>query len=137
MTHEQCFGTNNDSLYQETGLDQDWRLWTYQYCTQWGYITVSIIIPSSYTSSTSKQTSPPDPHKYPPIISRLLDFEYGHKICRQAFPPGKYNTVPALPDIEVVNVLGDFDLAADRLAFIDGSGAYVLSTFRSYVLSCV
>ncbi|KZV66837.1 peptidase S28 [Peniophora sp. CONT] len=105
LTHEQCFGTNDDSLYQETSLDQDWRLWTYQYCTQWGYIT----------------TSPPDPHKYPPIISRLLDFEYQHKICRQAFPPGEFFAVPALPDIEVVNVLGDFGLAADRLAFIDGS----------------
>jgi hypothetical protein len=38
----------------------------------------------------------------------------------KAFPPGKHFTVPQLPNVTVVNELGDFDLAADRLAFIDG-----------------
>lgn len=30
--------------------------------------------------------------------------------------------MPLLPNITAVNALGDFDLAADRLAFIDGEG---------------
>ena len=39
---QQCFGTYNDTQYQDTGLDQDWRLWQFQVCTQWGYFTVCI-----------------------------------------------------------------------------------------------
>lgn len=35
----QCFGTYNDTQFQDTGLDQDWRLWQFQVCTQWGYFT--------------------------------------------------------------------------------------------------
>ncbi|KAG6853090.1 hypothetical protein C0991_006984 [Blastosporella zonata] len=100
---EECFGTFNDSQYQITTLDQDWRLWQFQVCTQWGYFT----------------TAPPDQNQ-PRIISRRLTLEYESKICKQAYPPGKYFSVPALPNITAVNALGDFDLAADRLAFIDG-----------------
>ncbi|KAF5377966.1 hypothetical protein D9615_006701 [Tricholomella constricta] len=102
-TVEQCFGTFDDTQYQETSLDQDWRLWQFQVCTQWGYFT----------------TSPPN-ENWPRIISRRLTLEYESKICKQAFPPGKDFTVPAEPNITAVNALGDFDLAADRLAFIDG-----------------
>ena len=40
----------------------------------------------------------------------------------QAFPPGKYFKVPNLPNVTVVNELGDFDIEADRLAIIDGEG---------------
>ncbi|KAI0311348.1 peptidase S28 [Amylostereum chailletii] len=103
-TAEECYGTNDDSLYQGTDLSQTWRLWTFQYCTQWGFLT----------------TAPPDPAQFPPIISRVLDLEYEHKICVQAFPPGEHFTVPPLPDVESVDVLGDYDIAADRLAIIDG-----------------
>ncbi|KAG6919235.1 hypothetical protein DXG01_008031 [Tephrocybe rancida] len=105
-TVEECFGTFDDSQYQITTLDQDWRLWQFQVCTQWGYFT----------------TAPPDQNQ-PRIISRRLDLEYESKICKQAYLPGKHFTVPALPNITAVNALGDFDLAADRLAFIDGEGA--------------
>lgn len=42
-------------------------------------------------------------------------------IC-QAYPPGKYFKVPSMPNVTAVNVLGDFDIAADRLAIIDGEG---------------
>ena len=41
----------------------------------------------------------------------------------QAYQPGKYFQVPHLPNVTVVNALGDFDIADDRLAFIDGDGA--------------
>jgi len=45
---EDCFGTNDDLKYQVADLDQDWRLWVFQYCTQWGYLTVRLALtPSS------------------------------------------------------------------------------------------
>ncbi|KAH9958388.1 peptidase S28 [Lactifluus volemus] len=102
LTVEDCFGTNEDSKYQITDLSEDWRPWVFQYCTQWGYLT----------------TAPPV--GIPTIISRLLDIDYEHKICIQAFPPGEYYKVPPLPNVTAVNVLGDYHIAADRLAFIDG-----------------
>lgn len=32
--------------------------------------------------------------------------------------------MPAMPNITAVNALGDFEIAADRLAIIDGEGSY-------------
>lgn len=46
-----------------------------------------------------------------------------HMLLCQAFVPGKDFIVPPLPNITAVNALGDFDIAADRLAIIDGEGA--------------
>ncbi|KAI0074024.1 peptidase S28 [Panus rudis PR-1116 ss-1] len=103
FTVEDCFGTFDDKKFQETALEHDWRLWVFQVCTQWGYFS----------------TAPPDPRR-PRIVSKLLTLEYESKICKQAFPPGKYFQVPPMPNITAVNALGDFDIAADRLAFIDG-----------------
>jgi len=103
QTVEQCFGTFNDTQYQVTTLDQTWRPWTFQVCTQWGYFF----------------TAPPDENS-PRIVSRLHTLENESKICRQAFPPGEYFTVPPLPNVSSVNVLGSFFIAKDRLAIIDG-----------------
>ncbi|KAF8236003.1 hypothetical protein L208DRAFT_1253713 [Tricholoma matsutake] len=112
QTIEECFGTFDDPQYQKTTLDQSWQLWLFQVCTQWSYYT----------------TGPPD-HNHPHIISCRLTLEYESKICKQirnfhyfilAFPPRKYFAVPSLPNIMAINALGDFDLAADCLAFIDG-----------------
>ncbi|KAF9031430.1 peptidase S28 [Panaeolus papilionaceus] len=101
-TAESCFGSNNVTSYQQTGLDQTWRLWQFQVCTEWGFFT----------------TAPPP--NVPRIISKLSTLEYQSKICKQAYPPGKHFRVPPQPDVEVVNRLGGFDIAADRLAIIDG-----------------
>ncbi|KAJ3799815.1 serine carboxypeptidase S28-domain-containing protein [Lentinula aff. detonsa] len=103
FSHEECFGTFDDSHYQDTSLSEIWRLWLFQVCTEWGYFT----------------TAPPDP-TFPRIISKRIDLEYESKICRQAYDPGEHFTVPPLPNVTVVNDLGDFDIAMDRLAFIDG-----------------
>ncbi|TFK89724.1 peptidase S28 [Polyporus arcularius HHB13444] len=99
---EECFGTWDDSKFHDTGLDQTWRLWLFQVCTEWGYFS----------------TAPPK--GVPRIVSRLLTLEYESKICRQAYLPGKHFAVPALPNITAVNALGDYDIEADRLAIIDG-----------------
>ncbi|KAF7768313.1 hypothetical protein Agabi119p4_7556 [Agaricus bisporus var. burnettii] len=102
-TLDDCFGTYDDSKYQQTGLDEDWRLWMFQVCTQWGYFT----------------TTPPDP-KQPRILSRLITLPHESKICQQAYLPGEFFQVPPLPNVTAVNMLGDFDIAADRLMFVDG-----------------
>ncbi|KAJ7244057.1 hypothetical protein C8J57DRAFT_1555993 [Mycena rebaudengoi] len=96
---EQRFGTYNDSIYQMTDISEDWRAPP----LDWGYFS----------------TAPPDP-RHPRIISELLTLKYESKICRQAFPPGDHFTVPHLPNVTSVNVLGGFRIAADRLAIIDG-----------------
>ena len=44
----QCFGTYDDRKFQDVSLDQDWRLWMFQVCTEWGYFTVRRL-PSVYT----------------------------------------------------------------------------------------
>lgn len=59
----QCFGTFNDTMYQETTLDQDWRLWQFQVCTQWGYFTVSLSCDSDNISTdflSSDSTTGPE-----------------------------------------------------------------------------
>ncbi|WWC91094.1 uncharacterized protein L201_006035 [Kwoniella dendrophila CBS 6074] len=98
---EECFGTSQDSKFRATDLEQTWRLWIFQVCTQWGYFM-------------------PAPLEGPSIISNKLTLGYTSKICRQAFPPGKHFTVPEWPDVEEVNERGDYEIEYDRLAFIDG-----------------
>ncbi|KAI0755028.1 peptidase S28 [Daedaleopsis nitida] len=99
---EECFGTWDASKFQDTGLDQEWRLWLFQVCTEWGYFS----------------TAPPKGQ--PRIVSHLLTLDYESKICQQAYLPGKHFIVPPFPNITAVNALGDFDIEADRLAIIDG-----------------
>lgn len=53
----------------------------------------------------------------------------------QAFPPGEHFNVPRYPNVTAVNVLGDFSIAADRLAIIDGEGTSSLN-FIGYALKC-
>ncbi|OSD07302.1 peptidase S28 [Trametes coccinea BRFM310] len=101
-TVEDCFGTFDDAKFQETGLEQTWRLWVFQVCTEWGYFS----------------TAPPPGH--PRIVSRRLTLDYESKICKQAYLPGEHFVVPPLPNVTAVNALGDYDIAADRLAIIDG-----------------
>ncbi|KAH8104535.1 peptidase S28 [Cristinia sonorae] len=100
---EECFGTHDDAKFQSSSILDTWRLWIFQVCTEWGYFS----------------TAPPDPD-HPRIVSKLLTLEYESMICKQAFPAGDFFTVPAFPNVTTVNVLGDFDIAADRLAIIDG-----------------
>ncbi|EPQ50969.1 peptidase S28 [Gloeophyllum trabeum ATCC 11539] len=103
MTVEDCFGTFDDAKFQDTSLDQTWRAWQFQVCTQWGYFI----------------TAPPD-RSQPSILSKHITLEYLSMICRQAFPKGEHFKVPAMPNVTAVNSLGDFAIAADRLAIIDG-----------------
>ncbi|RDX51519.1 peptidase S28 [Lentinus brumalis] len=101
---DECFGTiTNKEFYEQTDLSQTWRLWNFQVCTQWGFL----------------MTPPPDP-KIPRIISNLLTKDYAALSCTLSYPPGEHFTVPKEPDVEAVNKLGGYHIAADRLAIIDG-----------------
>jgi hypothetical protein len=71
-------------------------------CNQWGYFFVA------------------PPLDQPTIVSRQHTLMYASKVCRVAFPPGKHASVPFMPNVTAVNALGDFDIAEDRLAIIDG-----------------
>jgi len=102
-TVEECFGSNDPELYLDSSLNSTWRAWTYQVCTEWGYF----------------QIASPNPD-HPSIISRLIDLDYTSQICKLAFPPGKVSSVPNWPNVTAVNALGDFDITAHRLAFVDG-----------------
>lgn len=53
ISPEQCFGTFDDAKFQETTLDNTWRLWVFQVCTEWGYFSVT--------------------------LSQLLQFSFAHK----------------------------------------------------------
>ena len=70
----QCFGTiTNKEYYAQTSLDSDWRTWTFQVCTQWGFFMVRglAVLPLSFLLTPHPQTPPPDPAR-PRIISNLL-----------------------------------------------------------------
>ncbi|KAF1808861.1 hypothetical protein P152DRAFT_452514 [Eremomyces bilateralis CBS 781.70] len=97
-TQEQCFGTYNSTYYAQDSLDDDWRAWPYQYCTQWGYI----------------QTGSGVPEHIPPLVSRTLDLEYLTIVCREAFG------ITGPPDVDAINKYGGYEIAAERLAFVDG-----------------
>ncbi|KAI0531962.1 peptidase S28 [Xylaria digitata] len=95
---DECFGTYDAEFYSQDSISQSWRLWPYQYCTQWGYL----------------QTGSGVPDDQLPLISRTIDLEYSSIICREAFNI----TEPA--DVDAINKYGGFDLSYPRLAWVDG-----------------
>ncbi|KAI5919986.1 peptidase S28 [Camillea tinctor] len=93
-----CFSTYNPEFYAQDDISQSWRLWPYQYCTQWGYL----------------QTGSGVPEDQLPLISRTIDIEYSTTICRDSFNL----TEPA--KVDVINKYGGFNISYPRLAFVDG-----------------
>jgi hypothetical protein len=78
QTLSQCFGTFDDAKFQDISLDQEWRKWLFQVCTQWGYFFVA----------------PKDP-EYPRIVSRLHTLYYESKICTQVPLPAMFGAKPS------------------------------------------
>ncbi len=97
-TIDAYFTTHNASFYMQDTLADSWRSWPYQYCSQWGFL----------------QTGSGVPKNELPLISRTLTLEYESIICRDAFNITK----PA--DTDIINAYGGYDIAYNRLAFIDG-----------------
>ncbi|KAK5117660.1 hypothetical protein LTR62_005083 [Meristemomyces frigidus] len=95
---DSCFGNYNVTYYEQDTLDDNWRSWPYQYCTQWGFL----------------QTGSGVPQNQLPLISRTLDLPYESLICKYAF------NITAPPDTEAVNKYGGYNISYPRLAIIDG-----------------
>jgi len=98
-----CFGNAEYSDADTSIKGAEWKAWPAQFCAEWGYL----------------QGGAPEGH--PSIVSRLITPEYTGEICVLAFPPGKLFQMPAEPNVTAINQWGAFEIAADRLAFIDGS----------------
>lgn len=89
----------NQTFYSLDSIAEgSWRSWPYQYCTEWGFL----------------QTGSGVPKDQLPLISRAITLEYESIICRDAFGLDK----PA--DTSIPNSYGGYDIAYDRLAFVDG-----------------
>ncbi|KAF2872853.1 serine carboxypeptidase S28-domain-containing protein [Massariosphaeria phaeospora] len=99
-TQDAFFSVLNDTFWQDTSLvaAEAWRSWSYQVCTEWGYIQ---------TGST--------PADIKPLISRTLDLEYLTYFCRSAF------NITQPPDLWQVNKYGNYSIEYSRLAIIGGN----------------
>ncbi|KAK4034559.1 serine carboxypeptidase S28-domain-containing protein [Parachaetomium inaequale] len=95
---EACFTNYNSTFYQQDDLKQDWRLWAYQYCFEWGYLQTGSGVPPSQL----------------PLISRLIDIPFLSTVCRQAF------NITTPPQIERINQHGGVHISYPRLAHVDG-----------------
>jgi hypothetical protein len=97
-----CFGTQNRTFWVQTAND-DSRSYMYTLCTEQGAYQVAY------------------PRGQKSLISRVLQVGYTQQWCNWSFPKGRYNSIPATPNITWYNKYGDLNFTADRLAFIDGS----------------
>ncbi|KAL2136153.1 hypothetical protein VTI74DRAFT_5206 [Chaetomium olivicolor] len=97
-SQDSCFTSYNTTFYQQDDLKQDWRLWAYQYCFEWGFL----------------QTGSGVPHSQLPLISRLIDIDFLSVVCREAFNITK----PA--QVERINKHGGVHISYPRLAHVDG-----------------
>lgn len=95
-----CFGTQNQSYWADVS-NSGVRSYVYSTCTEQGlYQTARLHGPS--------------------LLSRVVQRNYTQQWCTWAFPPGKYNSIPATPNLEAYNKYGGYNVSADRLAHIDG-----------------
>ncbi|KAI0518376.1 peptidase S28 [Xylaria bambusicola] len=97
-----CFGTQHPAWWANTTTGAE-RSYLYSTCTEFG----------------AYQAAQPVGKKS--LLSRVINSTYTQEWCNWAFPKGKYNTIPASPDLAKWNAFGDFNFTADRLLFVDGS----------------
>ncbi|KZL74215.1 serine carboxypeptidase S28 [Colletotrichum tofieldiae] len=98
QTQDECFGAGSDEVYAADDLNASWRLWSYQYCTQWGYLQTGSGVPESQLG----------------LISRLIDIDFTTRICRKAF------NITTPPDVDAINKYGGYNFSYPRVAIIDG-----------------
>ncbi|KAF7889016.1 hypothetical protein EAF00_009316 [Botryotinia globosa] len=95
---DSCYSTHNSTYYAQDDASQDWRLWPYQYCTEWGYLQNGASVPANQL----------------PLLSRTIDLPYLSIICAESF------NITTPPAVENINKYGGFNLTYPRLAYIDG-----------------
>ena len=99
LTQDECFSNLNKTHYQQDGQDQAiWRSWSYQYCSEWGYLQTGSGVPADQL----------------PLISRTIDLPYTSTVCRDAFG------INHPPRVEEANQYGGYHINHSRLAIIDG-----------------
>ncbi|KAK7746030.1 hypothetical protein SLS53_002752 [Cytospora paraplurivora] len=96
-----CFGQGDEAFWAEQ-MEAGNLVYLYSTCTEMGLF-----------QAAAKQGKS--------LLSRVLDGNYTQEQCNLAFPPGKYNSIPSSPNIDLWNSYGGYDLQADRLAFVDGN----------------
>ncbi|GAA99823.1 uncharacterized protein L969DRAFT_91764 [Mixia osmundae IAM 14324] len=99
-----CFGTNNATDLQLADLDQDWRLWAWQTCSQMAFFMTGNV-----------------PTGEAAIMSKHIDLAYYKRVCQTTFPPGTFNKLPEVPDMASVLKYGGYGIRHPRLAFVDGT----------------
>ncbi|KAK2624620.1 hypothetical protein QTJ16_005813 [Diplocarpon rosae] len=95
---DNCYSLHDRPLYQLHDLEQIWRPWFYQVCTEWGLWTTGASYPQGQL----------------PLISRVIDLDYSSQICKHAYG------ITTPPNLDAVRKYGGFKLSYPRLAFIDG-----------------
>ncbi|EED18492.1 extracelular serine carboxypeptidase, putative [Talaromyces stipitatus ATCC 10500] len=98
---DDCFSSYNTTFYEQNDLTQNWRLWEYQVCTEWGFF----------------QTGSGTPKSKPSLVSRLVTLDYTSLPCKYAFNI----TTPPEVDARINNKYGGFNISYPRLAFIGGT----------------
>lgn len=88
---------------EDVSLENKARVWRFQTCTEWGYW----------------QGAPSDPEQRR-VVSKYATVDRWLQGCHSKFPPGKHYSIPAQPDVSKTNSLGDYDIAGDRFATVDG-----------------
>jgi hypothetical protein len=95
-----CFGTQNQTHFADVTNTGD-RSYLYSSCTENGMYQAARL-------------------EGPTLLSRVVQVNYTQQWCKWAFPPGEHNSIPNTPDLDIYNGYGGYDVAADRLARIDG-----------------
>ncbi|KAK4197175.1 putative serine protease [Triangularia verruculosa] len=97
-SQDDCFTNYNSTFYRQDDIRQEWRLWAYQYCFEWGYLQTGSGVPADQL----------------PLISRLINIEYSSTVCREAF------NITTPSQVERINKHGGVNISYPRLAHVDG-----------------
>ncbi|KAI0402622.1 extracelular serine carboxypeptidase-like protein [Xylaria palmicola] len=133
-----CWGTQNRSAWANVA-NSGTRSYLYTSCTEQGaYIDapkegpslISRVIDTSYEQQwctvslySVKRLAADAQHHSLHLTSPPINHDNAGTDTNDpqwAFPEGKYNKIPASPDLGLYTSFGDFNFTADRLAFIDG-----------------
>ncbi|GAA94724.1 uncharacterized protein L969DRAFT_17518 [Mixia osmundae IAM 14324] len=99
-----CFANTDRKFNQNITISEDtMRAYMYVSCTEFGAFQTNA------------------PVGQPTLISRSINEAYWAEFCAESFPPGKINSIPEKADVSRWNKYGDYELSADRLAFISGA----------------
>ncbi|KAK4649142.1 uncharacterized protein QC761_116420 [Podospora bellae-mahoneyi] len=97
-SQDECFTNYDSKFYQQDDITQEWRLWAYQYCFEWGYLQTGSGVPADQL----------------PLISRLINLEFTSTVCREAF------NITTPSQVERINKHGGVNISYPRLAHVDG-----------------